>query len=175
MLIHLEDILQEEMEIELELDSDDPAVQEMNILGPVKGSLQIKKIGQEVFVRGNVGGKVQLTCARCLKDFIAEIHEKVDIELRPVLDLDRTAHEKELGSDDLDVAFFRGDTLDIGHLAAEQISLSLPMKPLCQDDCRGICPECGTDKTLGTCGCEPETDPRWSALKDLKFQIDHKK
>ena len=173
MLIHLEDILQEGIEIELNLDPDDPAVQEMNIRGPVTGSLQIRKTGQQVSVLGIVVGKVQLTCARCLKDFIAEIQEKVDIEFRPVLDLDRAARERELGSDDLDVEFFRGDALDVGHLAAEQISLAIPMKPLCREDCGGICPDCGADRTLGTCGCEPDTDPRWSALKDLKLKIDN--
>ena len=173
MLIHLEDILQEGIEIELNLDPDDPAVQEMNIRGAVTGSLQIRKTGQQVLVLGNVGGKVQLTCARCLKDFIAEIQEKVDIELRPVLDLDRAARERELASDDLDVEFFRGDALDVGHLAAEQISLAIPMKPLCREDCGGICPDCGADRTLGTCVCEPDTDPRWNALKDLKLKIDN--
>ena len=173
MLIHLEDILQEGIEIELNLDPDDPAVQEMNIRGAVTGSLQIRKTGQQVLVLGNVDGKVKLTCARCLKDFIAEIQEKVDIELRPVLDLDRAARERELGSDDLDVEFFRGDALDVGHLAAEQISLAIPMKPLCREDCGGICPDCGADRTLGTCGCEPDTDPRWNALKDLKLKIDN--
>lgn len=173
MLIHLEDILQEGIEIELNLDPDDPAVQEMNIRGAVTGSLQIRKTGQQVLVLGNVDGKVKLTCARCLKDFIAEIQEKVDIELRPVLDLDRAARERELGSDDLDVEFFRGDALDVGHLAAEQISLAIPMKPLCREDCGGICPDCGADRTLGTCVCEPDTDPRWNALKDLKLKIDN--
>ena len=175
MLVHLEDILPEGIEIEVCLDPEDPAFREMNVKGPVIGSFKIRKMGQQVLVCGSVSGEVQLTCARCLNDFAARIDEKVDIELRPALDLEKAAPERELGSDDLDVEFFRGDTLDIGHLAAEQISLCVPMKPLCQDDCSGICPECGADKTLSTCGCEPETDPRWSALKDLKHRLDPKK
>jgi len=175
MLVHLEDIHPEGIEIEVCLDPDDPAVRELNVKGPIMGSLVIKKIGQEILVRGNVSGEVQLTCARCLTDFTAGIREDVDIELRPLLDLERTSQERELGSDDLNVGFFRGDALDVGHLAAEQISLCIPMKPLCQDDCGGICPGCGADRALGTCQCEPDTDPRWSALKDLKLRIDHKK
>ena len=175
MLLYLEDILPEEIEIEVSLDPDDPAVRELDIQGPVKGSLKIKKLGQEVLVRGSVRGDVQLNCARCLKDFTAGIEEKVDVELRPVFDLDKSAQERELGSDDLNVEFFRGDALDTGHLAAEQISLAIPMKPLCRDDCSGICPECGADRTMGTCECEPDTDPRWSALKDLKEQMKNKK
>ena len=175
MLVYLEDILPEGIEIEVCLDPDDPAVRELNVKGPVTGSLEIKKLGQEVLVRGSVSGEVKLTCARCLKEFETGIMEEVDIELRPALDLERAAPERELGLDDLDVEFFRGDALDVGHLAAEQISLAIPMKPLCQYDCNGICPDCGADRTLGTCGCEPDTDPRWSALKELKLRIDNKK
>ncbi len=174
MLVHLEDILPEGIEIEVSLDPDDPAVRELNVKGPVVGSFKIRKLGQQVLVRGSVSGEVLLTCARCLVEFTTRIREVVDIELRPVLDLDRTAQERELGSDDLNVEFFRGDALDVGHLAAEQISLCIPMKPLCQDDCRGICPECGANKSLGTCSCEPDTDPRWSALKALKDQMNQR-
>ncbi len=174
MLVHLEDILPEGIEIEVSLDPDDPAVRELNVKGPVVGSFKIRKLGQQVLVRGSVSGEVLLTCARCLVEFTTRIREVVDIELRPVLDLDRTAQERELGSDDLNVEFFRGDALDVGHLAAEQISLCIPIKPLCQDDCRGICPECGANKSLGTCSCEPDTDPRWSALKALKDQMNQR-
>jgi uncharacterized protein len=175
MLVHLDDILPEGIEIEVCLDPEDPAVREMSVRGPVVGSFKIRKTGQQVLVRGSVSGEVLLTCARCLSDYGAGISEQVDVELRPVMDLEKTAQESELGSEDLNVEFFRGDSLDLGHLAAEQISLSIPMKPLCRDDCSGICPECGIDKTQGTCGCEPGTDPRWSALKDLKDRLNEKK
>lgn len=175
MLVHLEDIPPEGLKVELDLNQDDPSVRDLNIRGPVTGSLLINKTGHQVLVRGRVDGEVQLTCARCLREFYFGIGEEVDIELRPVLDLDKAVQEKELGADDLDVEFFRGDALDVGHLAAEQISLAIPMKPLCQDDCVGICPECGVERASGTCKCEPDTDPRWSALKDLKFRIENKK
>ena len=175
MLVYLEDILPEGIEVELEVDPDDPVLEGLDIMGPVKGSFQINKTGHQVLVRGKVNGEVQLTCARCLEGFKASIDEEVDIELRPALDLDREAQERELGSDDLDVEFFRGDALDVSHLAVEQISLAIPMKPLCREDCGGICPDCGADRAMGACGCEPETDPRWSALQDLKDQINNKK
>jgi len=175
MLVHLEDIHPEGIEIEVCLDPDDPAARGLNIMGPVTGSLKISKTGHQVLVRGRVEGEVQLTCARCLKDYNLGIEEEVDIELRPVFDLDRAAQERELGSDDMNVGFFRGDALDVVHLAAEQISLVIPMKPLCQDDCSGICPKCGAERASGTCVCVPDTDPRWSALKDLKLKIDNKK
>jgi uncharacterized protein len=175
MLVHLEDIPPEGVEVELELDPDDPAVRELNPKGPVRGNLTIKKTGHQVLVRGEVSGEVKLNCARCLKGFTARIDEEVDIELRPVLDLEKAVQERELGSDDLDVEFFRGEALDIGHLVAEQISLAIPMKPLCAQDCGGLCPDCGADTAAGSCGCIPDPDPRWSALKDLKQQLSRKK
>ena len=174
MLVQLEDILPEGIEIEVCLNPGDPAVRGLNIKGPVVGSFKIRKMGQQVLVRGNVSGEVQLKCARCLSDFTIGIREGIDIELRPVLDLDRSAQERELGSDDLDVEFFRGEALDVDHLAAEQITLCIPMKPLCQDDCGGICLGCGADMTLKTCGCEPDTDPRWSSLKDIKGLVNQR-
>ena len=174
MLIHLEDILPEGIEIEVCLDPDDPALRELNAQGPVKGSFKIKKMGHLLLIRGTVSGEVLLECARCLKEFKGEVMEEVDIELRPALELEKAAHERELGSDDLDVEFFRGDALDIGHLVGEQVSLSVPMKPLCSADCGGICPHCGAERTLETCSCEQDTDPRWSALMDLKERLNSK-
>lgn len=175
MLVHLEEILPEGSLVEVCLDPDDPAVRELNAKGPVKGSFQIKKLGQQIVVQGSINAEVGMTCARCLKDFTREISEKVDIELRPVIDLEKDAQERALGPDDLNIEFFRGDVLDIGHFAGEQISLSIPMKPLCREDCGGICPECGKDRSQAACGCEPDTDPRWSVLKDLKNRIGEKK
>jgi uncharacterized protein len=174
MLIHLEDILPEGIEIEVCLDPDDPALRELNVQGPVKGSFKIRKMGHLILIRGAVSGRVLLECARCLKEFNGGVLEEIDIELRPALELERTAHERELGTDDLDVEFFRGDSLDIGHLVGEQVSLSVPMKPLCSDDCGGICPVCGADRTLETCGCEQDADPRWSVLRDLKDRMNPK-
>ena len=91
------------------------------------------------------------------------------LEFRPAETMAGSGSDLELASDDLDVEFFRGDTLDMGHLAAEQVNLALPMKPLCSDGCRGICPVCGLDRTKGNCRCEEENiDPRWSGLTGLR-------
>ncbi len=79
MLVHLEDILPEGIKVELELDPDDPTVRNLNIKGPVKGILKISKTGHQVLVQGQVSGEVQLTCARCLKDYNLGIEEEVDI------------------------------------------------------------------------------------------------
>jgi uncharacterized protein len=172
MLVYLEDILPEGIEMEVRLDPEDPAVRELDIKEPVIGSFQIKRIGQQVMVGGTVVGDVMLRCGRCLGDFDFHIQEEVNIELRPVFDLERSGHEVELGSNDLDVDFFKGDALDLSHIVAEQIALLVPMKPLCQEDCAGICSRCGAKLNENQCECmSAETDDRWGALLQLKEQM----
>ncbi|MDF1536191.1 MAG: YceD family protein [bacterium] len=174
MLLHLEDILPEGIEIEVNLDPDDPALREFDIKGPVTGSFQIGKTGSQVLVKGSVSGEVSMACARCLSDIVYRVDEPVDLVLRSITDLENTAQEMELGPDDLNVEHFRGDALDIYHLIAEQISLALPMKPLCRADCGGLCPDCGA--AGGECRCRPRiVDPRFTALQELKERMEKKK
>ncbi len=174
MLLNLDEIPPEGIEVEAQIEPDDPALGDLDLKGPLTGSFRISKMGQQILVRGRVASEVHLRCARCLEEFDLPVSEDVDLELRPILDLDRSGQERELGSDDLDVEFFRGDALDLSHLAAEQVLLGIPMKPLCREDCRGICPLCGADKTVGSCRCEPDSDPRWNALRDLKEKWERK-
>jgi uncharacterized protein len=75
--------------------------------------------------------------------------------------------EFPIENEELDVAFLRGEELDLADLAVEQVLLALPMRIVCDDDCAGLCPSCGANRNVeGACRCEPETDPRWDALKN---------
>lgn len=172
MLVYLEDILPEGIDLEVRLDPEDPAVRDLDVREPVVGSFHIKKMGQQILVRGNVVGCIVLQCARCLKSFDLNVKEDVNIELRPVFDLERSGHEVELVADDLDVDFFKGDALDLAHIVAEQVALLIPMKPLCSEDCAGICSKCGADRRENPCGClSEETDDRWGVLLQLKEKM----
>ncbi len=172
MLIRIEKITSEGLDAEFELDSKDPAVAKLDTEGPVSGSFYLKKVGEQILVKGSLNAEVRLQCARCLRNFSRKVSENVEVKLRPISVMDGEGGELELAPDDLNVEFFHGDALDIGHLAAEQVALSVPMKPLCSEDCPGICHLCGTDRIKGDCGCETEvTDLRWSALADLKKRI----
>jgi uncharacterized protein len=77
--------------------------------------------------------------------------------------------EREIEEDDLSTAFYENETIDLGQLMREQLYLSLPMKPLCHEDCRGLCPQCGTNVNRGSCSCQHEwEEPRLAVLKTLK-------
>ena len=69
---------------------------------------------------------------------------------------------------DEDAYHFEGDELDLEPLARDAVLLELPLAPLCAEDCRGLCPQCGTNWNVAECACTPAADPRWSALDTLR-------
>ena len=76
--------------------------------------------------------------------------------------------ETRLNRGDLEVRFYEEPHVDLAELAGEQFGLVVPMKPLCADSCRGMCPRCGVNLNQGTCSCPPETDDRLAALQDWR-------
>jgi uncharacterized protein len=134
-------------------------------------SLQIHPDGADVFVQGSVGATIPQTCSRCLESFPARVDAAVDVRLVP---RPTTADSVELGADDLDVDFYENDVLDLDRVVETETTLALPMKPLCRDDCRGLCPVCGGNRNLVSCACaERAPDPRLAALRDLAPRLRH--
>ena len=80
-----------------------------------------------------------------------------------------TAEERMVEDDDLSTAFYEDNVIDLGQLMQEQCYLAVPMKPLCQEGCRGLCPDCGTNLNTATCHCERTwVDPRLAVLEQLR-------
>ncbi len=146
---------------------EDVRSESVRIMTPVSVDLQVDKEGAEVMVRGSVSGDVELSCGRCLQTFTVTVDTPVNITYHPAEEINREEHH-ELKGDELDMAFYRDDTLDIGELAVEQMILAVPMKPLCAATCKGICPKCGADLNASPCTCtDRETDPRLRVLERL--------
>jgi uncharacterized protein len=80
-----------------------------------------------------------------------------------------TEQERELQDEDVETSYYRDDQIDLNELMREQFYLALPMKPLCREDCEGLCAQCGTNLNTGRCDCQSEwVDPRLAALRELK-------
>ncbi len=80
-----------------------------------------------------------------------------------------TAEEISLEGEDLDEYFYDEPVISVAPIAEERIQMAVPMKPLCREDCRGLCPRCGEDWNVADCGCALESaDPRWEVLRNLK-------
>jgi len=75
----------------------------------------------------------------------------------------------ELEENDLDVFPYDGETVDLEPLIREQFVLAVPYAPLCREDCRGLCAQCGADKNVAPCACDKPLDPRFAALQGLKL------
>jgi uncharacterized protein len=133
--------------------------------------LRAERDGDDVVIAGDIESTVPVTCGRCLEEFPVRAHAEVDVRFIP---RPPGGDRVELGSDDLDLDFYDGGEIDLRRLVQSETALALPMKPLCREDCRGLCPVCGTNRNLAACVCpERAPDPRLGALKDLAARLHH--
>lgn len=146
----------------------DPQDPEYRVAAPVELSMDVERSGKDAFrVTGRAITRLELDCGRCLEPF--EIPVDAKFELRYIPAAENTGEEeREIEEDDLTTAFYREGSLDVIEMLREQFTLALPMKPLCAEACRGLCPECGANLNRTECGCTPKwEDPRLAALKGL--------
>lgn len=139
------------------------------ILEPLKAVFTVYAQDDGVLIRGKLTGKVALACNRCTEDAVVAINQAMDtFEPYPL---------EEPGEDDLEVdrelirraPSGQGIEMNLAALAWEEFSLALPMKPLCDAACKGLCPTCGANLNTAPCACVTEDlDPRMAPLRGLK-------
>jgi len=140
------------------------------VVAAVALAFDIDKAQQQVRLAGSVRTQLELPCSRCLEPFTLPVDAAFDLRYQPHT-ANRGEGEREIEEDDLTTAFYEHDEIDLAQLMREQFYLALPMKPLCQADCRGLCPACGTNLNRATCACKRGwDDPRFAALKRLQQQ-----
>jgi uncharacterized protein len=150
----------------LEIDSDE-SIETECVVSPVRAHLKIEKAESEIIVRGNVMADIKLQCGRCMEDFSAQRNIPVEVVYHSIDEI-RKDETHEVRNEELDTGFYEGEELDINELMKEQILLNIPMKPLCSDECLGICIHCGTNLNKKKCDCvTDDSDPRFSSLKEL--------
>ena len=141
---------------------------EFRVAAPIALGFDIFKDKAQFRIAGRVQTVLELPCSRCLEPFTLPVDQTFDLRYQPHAE-NTGEGEREIEEDDLTTAFYENDEIDLGQLMREQFYLSLPMKPLCRDDCRGLCPACGANLNRGTCTCTHEwEDPRLAVLKKLK-------
>jgi len=142
--------------------------EEFRVEAPVRLAFDISKDGSQFRLVGHVASSLTLACGRCLDDIVLPVDLAFDLLYLPHKDNAGEA-EVEVGDDGLTTAFYGNDEIDLGQLVLEQFYLAVPMKPLCRESCRGLCPECGTNLNTATCSCVREwTDPRLDGLRVLR-------
>ncbi len=134
---------------------------------PVVLNIDVVKKNREVRLTGHVSTVLELQCGRCLESFALPVNATFDLMYLPHSE-NAGEGEIEVEEDDLNTGFYRDEVIDLGQLMREQFYLALPMKPLCQGECKGLCPYCGINLNQASCTCAPAwVDPRLEALKSL--------
>ena len=142
--------------------------EDFDVVAPVRLTFDIYKDKQQFRLVGRVTTTLELPCSRCLEPFAWPVDAEFDLRYQPHT-TNTGEGERAIEEDDLTTAFYQNDEVDLGQLMQEQFYLSLPMKPLCREDCAGLCPVCGINRNRGTCACNTQwEDPRLAALRSLK-------
>jgi uncharacterized protein len=133
---------------------------------PVELDLRLEAVMEGVLVTGTAHASLDGECARCL----AEIVDEIDVNFQELFVYEDHALPPEEGDDD-EVSTLQGDLVDLEPLLRDAVVLALPFQPLCQDDCPGLCPECGVRLADDPDHAHEEpTDPRWAALTELQTE-----
>jgi uncharacterized protein len=163
------------------------------VLEPLRAEIFVLPQDDGVLFQGRLTGRVALPCDRCADDAVADLDYKFDeFELYPVLrgatgGTEGRSPERRVADgrridcaqieacEDMQVIranpYGRGIEINPAALAWEEFVLALPAKPLCRNDCRGLCPVCGKNNNRESCSCAKEgADPRLDVLRGIKVE-----
>lgn len=144
-----------------------PAGDAFAVAGPVTLGFDVHKDGERFHLVGSVTGTLELLCSRCLEPFKMPVDAPFDLRYEPRRS-ETAERELEVHERDFSTAYYDDQQIDLAQLMSEQFHLAVPMKPLCGEACRGLCPQCGVNLNRESCECARGwDDPRLAALKGL--------
>jgi uncharacterized protein len=124
----------------------------------------------DIRVVGGLDVTLEVSCARCLEPVTHTVNWAFDLLYRPV-GVDRRAEEVSITEADTEIGYYEGEGLLLEDVLREQVLLATPVKLVCREDCKGLCPHCGSNLNIEPCNCQHPGDPRWAALGDLKNKL----
>jgi len=128
---------------------------------------------KDIRLNGELRANLELPCARCLEPVAQQVEREFDLLYRP-LGADAGKEELSVTGAEAEVGYYQGEGLLLEDALREQVLLALPLKVICREDCKGLCPHCGRNLNVEPCSCaEPAEDPRWSALKEIRSKLNN--
>lgn len=128
----------------------------------VRGTASL--LDKEIHLRGRLGTEIEVICARCLDPIRQAVEREFDLFYHPLEDCPRE-DELQVPPGEEELGFYRDGALLLEDVAREQVLLTLPMRSICREDCRGLCVQCGCNLNREPCSCpRKEIDPRWEGL-----------
>ena len=162
------DLALDEPAVEINLLLERGPIREYHLSAPVAVDLSYYRSGMDVVFGGELEARAEATCARCAEQFDTKCGRSFRFVLAPKA---VGEPDSDLRAEDLEFSFYEGEEIDLSPLIREQVLLALPTRPLCKEDCRGLCPQCGANLNRDVCGCGGEApDPRLEILRTLKVQ-----
>jgi len=136
----------------------------------VQGEVKFTRTNRGILVQGKLETRIYCDCSRCLKRYSCPLHIDLEEEYFPVIDVS-TGTPLDIPDEPGSFTIDEHHILDLRESIRQNALLAIPMKPLCREDCRGLCPQCGTNRNENECNCNRETiDPRWAKLKSLNMK-----
>ena len=146
---------------------------ECDFLTPVAVALQLTPLPDMIRVKGRISTTTRQACVRCLESFDRPMESSFTLDYSKTIpaDLHREESESvELTAQQIGMMHFLGDEIDFTDAIQEQIVLTVPYRPLCRDDCKGLCAQCGRNLNQEDCRCGgQDTNGPFDVLKSLKL------
>jgi uncharacterized protein len=134
-------------------------------LEPVHADVNVRMVGEEIFITGRITTCLSFVCSRCLSPFEFKVNSSFDLVYLPE---ELEIAKDQLDEEDINQLFFYSQKIDLKDVVLEQLNLTFPVRPLCARDCQGICPVCGKIIKEGDCSCAAsDLDPRLEKFKDF--------
>ena len=160
--------------LDIEVDVEEVGIQDdvLSVDGPLRVVCDLHRSSEFVRVAGVVHAVIVMECARCLESFRKDIEGEFSCVIRKLKQGEKIPEisddEEENGEVDLIFLDHDRNTLDVTEFIHDAVVLAVPSKPVCDENCKGLCPVCGHNLNEGECGCEKKhTDPRWQSLSGL--------
>ena len=139
--------------------------------GPLVVKISVFREDRNYRAEGVLAGKLRIVCDRCLETYTFALNRDFHLSLLPPVSLESIPDETELKKDDLAVRFIKDEKIDLDDIIREQVYLSLPMKLLCKNGCKGLCARCGVNLNFDACNCSKGGGhPAFLKLRDLKIE-----
>jgi uncharacterized protein len=130
-----------------------------------------KDVVKDIRVVGDFSTEVEVRCARCIEPVPTNVAGDFDLLYRP-LGVDGGKAERSISEGETEIGYYSGEGIELEDVLREQILLALPLRIVCSESCRGLCPGCGKNLNVESCSCEEQPpDPRWAALADIKSKL----
>jgi uncharacterized protein len=141
-------------------------VAEFKQAAPLRLNATAELLGKEIRIRGHLATRLEASCDRCLGAVEIPVNSNFDLFYHPMESIAKE-EEYEIPTDESEIGFYSEDGIELADVATEQLILAVPIKVVCNSECRGLCPVCGVNQNVTRCDCSPpQPDSPFASLKE---------